>query len=1009
MEGTENNKMQKDLLKKKLKNTVNFNISNIFCCIKCCSFITKKYKEFSSKISILFQFILFLIPTLLLISGLLILLELYFFDNILKFDYYTVIKEEFLRYFLTDLDDINFDLNQKKTSLLFEDISNLIFFKIYFEELNSYGLLDNNSEKIFSDISEMDENIYKSIELNNTIFSIPKNMSYRFIDSRNDSLSELAKLYYHFYPLIATETNSVNTPINQSYLIAYEVDENNKTVGDELYFNFPRITDDFIQNNNFFPYNNFISPRIEKTCENEILNDILSLSNTDEEEMLVEEEEEVREEVGEEGEEEGEEEGGKEKVEEEKRNGTVFNKNWFTFFDCIDRFQNNYDLYFNYFHLNENNRGSINKTNIVTLQSHLFNNENKKYIIDIIFFMGQKKLTTEAFEDSVFIVNKYIPNNKKYSDNQTYVISNNDITEIALSSQLDEYFHYGLSDENDNFYSEGVFYDNIDINKLYEPHEEYETIDGFYFDLRFFSSFYLYTKLFESSSYDEKYMETDHINYFIFNDSQIIYDICSKFDFSRYMNSLESNDVDCFTDRNLLYYSRDNINNFFSEGLTLPYCICLPLYCIKNLNKNFNSDELEFVDEIILPEKCQNNLLFYNNGIEEDIGDDKETIDITTIKLRMGETLNEQLEDQFIQFSFDKKNVSGGLSFIYISLINNHDMKYILIDFVQKLNRIESIFTFIIIFGTSVIFIFISILLILYIYSISKIIDEYNSKAYFYLKKLTDSANKNDKENNNNEQNILMRDKNNFETYPLLDKFSEEKNFEENELIEDLYKIYCKFYKVSENSLFGLLENIQNQKNVLKIKTLNESNELFKLFLKFALYIPRFKLDISLDYDFYKDSKLIQNFNKIFSKKTNTKEDKEQILYTKSIIKELLSTECVDDYGFITNLNFNYMTNINLNKKKENKNYIQIAMFKKVEEMAKNQNNENIFNNKEEFNIDNIKIVFKNKNLIMKKIEEKFEQDDYLNLSKLESYFNNTLINSFYNYAKKIIEDDKNT
>ena len=58
-----------------------------------------------------------------------------------------------------------------------------------------------------------------------------------------------------------------------------------------------------------------------------------------------------------------------------------------------------------------------------------------------------------------------------------------------------------------------------------------------------------------------------------------------------------------------------------------------------------------------------------------------------------------------------------------------------------------------------------------------------------------------------------------------------------------------------------------------------------------------------------------------------------------------------------------------------------------------------------DLNIDNIKIVFKNKNIIMKKIEEKFEQDDYLNLNKLDSYFKNTLINSYYNYMKRIITD----
>ena len=105
------------------------------------------------------------------------------------------------------------------------------------------------------------------------------------------------------------------------------------------------------------------------------------------------------------------------------------------------------------------------------------------------------------------------------------------------------------------------------------------------------------------------------------------------------------------------------------------------------------------------------------------------------------------------------------------------------------------------------------------------------------------------------------------------------------------------------------------------------------------------------------------------------------------------------------------MTNINLNPKKEKKNYIQDAIFKKVEEMAKNNMNENIYDKNilDDVDVENIKIVFKNKNLIMKKLEEKFEQDDYLNLSKLESHFNCTLINSFYNYTKKIISEETNS
>ena len=180
------------------------------------------------------------------------------------------------------------------------------------------------------------------------------------------------------------------------------------------------------------------------------------------------------------------------------------------------------------------------------------------------------------------------------------------------------------------------------------------------------------------------------------------------------------------------------------------------------------------------------------------------------------------------------------------------------------------------------------------------------------------------------------------------------------------------------------------------------------MFAKLAIQLPHFKLNISIDYDFYKDSKLIQNFLKCVSKKSNTNEDKEQILYTKSILKELLSTELVCDYGLITNLNFNYMTNINLYSKKDKKNYIQDSIFKKIEEMKKNNKKKNIFDKNiiDDFDGENIKIIFKNKNLVMKKLEEKSEQDDYLNLSKLESHFNSALINSFYKYAKKIMTED---
>ena len=524
--------------------------------------------------------------------------------------------------------------------------------------------------------------------------------------------------------------------------------------------------------------------------------------------------------------------------------------------------------------------------------------------------------------------------------------------------------------------------------------------------MRYFSSFYLFTKLFEKSFYTKEYMDTDHIYYYIFNSSEQINNICSKFDFKIYIGSLKTNGINCFNDKNLLYYSRENIKTLFSEGLTLPYCICLPLYCIKNLENDYDLDNIEIVDEIILPEKCQNNLLYYlnDNENENEVITTKDTKDIN---FKIYESLNEQLESQFISFSNEKMKLIGGINFVKISIIDNDSMKNILVEFVENLNKISTGVMSIIIIGIILVLILISILLLLYINSISNTIYEYKNKAYNFLKKLTNSNEKNEL-NNKKDDNTILDNKNNYETFPLLyDELKNENNIEENELIEDLYKIYYKFYNIQENNNQEILENKQRNKTLVKINILNKNNELFKLFIKLSLHMQKLKLNINIDYDFYKDSKLINNLMKTITKKSNTIDDKEQLLYTNSILKELLSTELINDYGFVTNLNFNYITNINLNTKNKKKNYIQSAIFKKIDELIKQQKFEDTHkNNKYDgFFIENIKIVFKNKNLIMKKIEEKFEQDDYLNLSKLESFFNSSLLNSFYDYIKKIINE----
>ena len=43
---------------------------------------------------------------------------------------------------------------------------------------------------------------------------------------------------------------------------------------------------------------------------------------------------------------------------------------------------------------------------------------------------------------------------------------------------------------------------------------------------------------------------------------------------------------------------------------------CLPFYCLKNNNKEADFQNInEFVEELVLPEQCQNDLKFYENEL----------------------------------------------------------------------------------------------------------------------------------------------------------------------------------------------------------------------------------------------------------------------------------------------------------------------------------------------------------------------------------------------------------
>ena len=940
------------------------------CFINCCSKNYKNYKSCKEKFTINCQFSIFFFPLTIFLMFVLLQIHIYLFNIIFNIDYYMLIKEEYLKYLLTDIDDAQFEINSNEFKSQFQDTGNLLFFKIYFDELISLGLIDEDNVKIFPNISNLSENYYElalNLDGKSTLYDISSNLSKKYIDERNDSFSELMKVYYHFYYLISFEAFTIGTYINQTYFLAYQIDDNNKILGDEAYFNFPRVNDENLKNKIFSPGNDLISPKINNS-----------------------------------------------KVEHTKLlNNSFYSENWFIKQDYDFRIiaSDLFDMKMSFLHYNYNLYGTLKKSNIVSLQN-IVNRKGKKYMINIIYYISQKTIRKDSFEYSIFILNNIseLITNEKFSDNKTYVISQNEVTEIALSVLVNQYYKLAINDKNHNFFTYGLFYDNFNVHFLSEPSKFYTTIKGFNFDLRYFSTLYLYSKLFQKSTYSKNETESG-IKMYLFNDKAQINDICSKFNFSLYKEYIKENKIDCWNNQNLFYYSKDessipNTNSF-------PHCICIPLYCIQGNNKNFNPNNIQFIEELILPDKCQIDLKYYMNDVEEN------NPKITKFNKKRFYFLGSDLfEDEYFKFTHIPFGFYDGLSCVVIGILENEPTNDIFDEFFKDINKILLVFVIILCIGVSILFFILIILIKVNIYKISNIIYEYIESQNQFLKKLEDKKRILIKEKNifddiKIDESIMGKQKDKSELNiikyeNLVNGYTNKSNNSEiklNDLIDELFKIYCKFYKLSEEDLLKTFIARDESRSKFKINTLNNSNELFKLFSLIGTYVPKFLLEIDLDFNFFRKEKLLSNYKKYITKKSLNINNIE-IVPTTSIIYELLSTEMIssfNDYGIIVNLNFNYLTNIDLYSKDKN-NSIQNQIFKQIYKTKKNSKfviEEIVKDNKNDSNI--IKIICKKKNDIMEKIEQKFEQDDYLQLNKLESSFNSFLIITFYNYYKKIV------
>ena len=183
------------------------------------------------------------------------------------------------------------------------------------------------------------------------------------------------------------------------------------------------------------------------------------------------------------------------------------------------------------------------------------------------------------------------------------------------------FFHLGLYDNNYNFYMNGIFYDSFNLDYFYDYSKFYSSAKEGEYDLKYFLTLYLYKSLFQNVEYTKVQKTRDEIFLYNFKDKEKVRHICEKIDFNSYRNYFENSDVDCWDTRNLIYYNAEKYlyvtmdNDSYTIDPIYPYCSCLPLYCLKNFEDlDEDLDNLEFADEINLPNKCQNKFMNYESS-----------------------------------------------------------------------------------------------------------------------------------------------------------------------------------------------------------------------------------------------------------------------------------------------------------------------------------------------------------------------------------------------------------
>ena len=943
-------------------------------------YLINKIKSCFSKCSILIQFPLCLVLASIIMIILIFFVHTYYYSALYVFNFSKAFKDEFFDLYITKIDDLKSELTSVVVKDTKIDIENHLFFQVYFKELASAGIM-NERKEFFPTFEEKPKSISLYSKLNNIkntsiYFDIPKDtysVDYRYYDN----LGNLMKLYYFMFPHIWYSSLITNSLINESFFIAYEVEEawyyNPVTLDEyiikgirdvEIFFRYPKVVDEWPITNNFSPYDYLVNPRIVYDLDH-------NLSNK----------------------------------------GDFYHRDWFFSVDYDFRQLTNnskYDFLSNisFGHLNKENNGDINKT-FISYSLQYFKYKKREFIVDIVFFWNQTDLRDENNDYSFFIVKDNFTDllgdvnlTQKYSDNESYALSISDITEYALSDLDFKLFHLNLYDNNHNYYTNGISFDSFVLDYFYDYTKFYSAGKKVEYDLKYYVTLYLYKSLFQNVANTISQNDKDEVSLYSFNQSDKIKQICGKIDFKSYKNYLSNYEaIDCFNERTKKYFNKEKfsytslINDTNDIDPIYPYCSCLPLYCIKSYeNLDENLDNLEFVDNINLPNKCQNKFFqkesstsngehSWTDKFNDLIDISSNMIDYNYVKIKYME-LN-QLPGYFL-FIINQIKTTGE---IYIHTYYKLITKIEIMNYILVISFIASILSIIIIFINTK--------------KYSLIISNFKHKFEFYVFH-SENEDESNYSKNNNKKNLdkHIKIKENKKEEQLLNF-----NIENNNLLDDVFLIFSKTYNISRKDFYKYFYSSKKHKskNQMKLYMMKEKNELFKLLSSFCFYAPSFKLNLNFDYNMYEYTPIIKKYNKHVQQLEDI--DKKQIRLTKNLLIELISTDYIKDYGLITNFNFGYISNIKVDLRRYS---IKYAIYENIKN-GKKQKSKKLKGEKVIKNEQTKKLVLKGKNILLDIFGYNFEEDDYLNYSKLNIAFNFFLINSCYKYSRQIALENVNS